>query len=252
VSPLCAADKKKFCGGVKSGGGRTHECIEAHKEELSEACRKDQFKTLEEINLKSRKVKSEKTKIREEGPKGDGRGGSGDGDSDDEEEARGRTQFMTFSVGAAVGGQLFGIGDNSVIHQGACEMSAYLPICSSAHLPICPSAHLPICPSAHLPICPSAHLPICPSAHLPICPSAHLHICASAHLLICSSAHLPICSSAHLPICPSAHLPICPSARCHSMSAPQSIPPLRTICFCTNFETKHLSWSSTVWGEICC
>jgi hypothetical protein len=204
VSPLCAADKKKFCGGVKSGGGRTHECIEAHKEELSEACRKDQFKTLEEINLKSRKVKSEKTKIREEGPKGDGRGGSGDGDSDDEEEARGRTQFMTFSVGAAVGGQLFGIGDNSVIHQGACEMSA--------------------------------HLLICPSAHLPIC----------------SSAHLLICSSAYLPICPSAHLLIYPSARCHSMSAPQSIPPLRTICFCTNFETKHLSWSSTVWGEICC
>jgi hypothetical protein len=39
----CEADKKKFCGKVKPGEGRTHACMESHVSELSEGCRRAEF-----------------------------------------------------------------------------------------------------------------------------------------------------------------------------------------------------------------
>jgi len=35
----CAEDRQKFCGDVKPGSGRMRECMKAHKDELSPACK---------------------------------------------------------------------------------------------------------------------------------------------------------------------------------------------------------------------
>jgi hypothetical protein len=39
TSKKCDADKIRLCSKVKPGGGRTHDCLEEHKAELSDECR---------------------------------------------------------------------------------------------------------------------------------------------------------------------------------------------------------------------
>jgi hypothetical protein len=39
VRQACQADVEKLCAGVRPGGGRIRECIAAHKDELSPACK---------------------------------------------------------------------------------------------------------------------------------------------------------------------------------------------------------------------
>ena len=37
----CRADVEKLCPGVKPGGGRIIQCLKAHKDEVSDACKAD-------------------------------------------------------------------------------------------------------------------------------------------------------------------------------------------------------------------
>jgi len=42
LSDACKEDKEKFCADVKPGMGRVHQCLRDHKDELTEACKKEE------------------------------------------------------------------------------------------------------------------------------------------------------------------------------------------------------------------
>lgn len=40
VAEACKADIEKFCAGIEHGEGKVRACLEEHKDEVSEACKK--------------------------------------------------------------------------------------------------------------------------------------------------------------------------------------------------------------------
>ena len=51
----CAADREKFCAGVKPGEGRLRDCLQKNVKNLSEGCKARQEKVKEKLEEKEKK-----------------------------------------------------------------------------------------------------------------------------------------------------------------------------------------------------
>ena len=59
----CAADAKKFCGGVQPGQGRIVKCMKSHEAELSPACQSDMKAAKERMEQVKEECKADAQKF---------------------------------------------------------------------------------------------------------------------------------------------------------------------------------------------